>query len=118
MQEKIIKVLKKTAIDGDTLLSIQFRDAAIEIVKLIEKPNNYAQQGKTADVYWFTNVNSHIGVVLTENDRNEQRAYISGVRGSDVDVDEKFIREYGNKLTVIQAIGFFGARIRAGDYQL
>lgn len=116
MLEKIIKILQSAMDSEGVITAYKFSAVATLIMGLIKKPNDYAQQGKTVDVYWFTNIKGAVGVVLTVNDRNEQRAYISTVTSADEDIDEKFIREWGNKLTVTQAIGFFGKMIRPERY--
>lgn len=71
---------------------------------------------KIIDVNWFNTHKGFIGIVLTENEFR-QRAYICQVDGYDEAEDVALIIDYGAKLTLNQAIGFFGDLVKSENYK-
>ena len=55
---------------------------------------------------WIT-AQTTIGVVLYENDVNEQQGVISAVDGFNEESDRQHVADYGAKLSFAQAKGFF-----------
>lgn len=62
---------------------------------------------KTIKVRWITNSRGSIGVVLAENEFT-QKAYISTVPGNDEQSDIELVKNWGAKLSLSEAKGFFG----------
>ena len=71
---------------------------------------------KTIDVKWFSNTTGCIGIILAE-DEHKQVAYIGSVEGHNEEFDIGHIKEWGSKLSLEQAIGFFGSFIKKERYK-
>ena len=70
---------------------------------------------KTISNTWFNNSRGSIGVVLAENEFH-QMAYISAVPGNDEEGDITTVKEWGAKMTIDQARGFFGDLVNEETY--
>ena len=70
---------------------------------------------KTINCIWLNNMRGIIGVVLAQ-DEFKQQAYICACGGIDQDVDLATIKDYGTKLNLEQAKGFFGDKIIEESY--
>jgi len=57
---------------------------------------------------WFSTLRGNIGIVLIENETEQQSARISPVLGHDETYDANVVAEFGSKLTQKQAESFFG----------
>ena len=70
---------------------------------------------ETINYTWFNNSRGSIGVVLAKNDYGQQ-AYISAVPGQDEQSDIKLVKEWGAKLSLSQAKGFFPNNVDDESY--
>lgn len=70
---------------------------------------------KAIAVVWVT-CGETIGVVLGENEFYQQ-AYMKVARGYDKDIDIQRVLDLGAKLTVEQAVGFFGGQVDVEKYK-
>ena len=71
---------------------------------------------KVLDSIWFSGQKGTYGAILTE-DEFKQVAYTGVVAGDRQDWDEKFLLDWGSKLTKEQAIGFFGNQVNEETYR-
>jgi len=71
------------------------------------KPKYTLESGvKVLDVVWFS-ATSTIGIVLTENDIGERKAYIKTVSGTSEELDMTMVAEYGNTFPLNSAYELF-----------
>jgi len=68
------------------------------------------------DTYWINGALGTVGIVLTENEF-KQTAYIGVCHGDRQDFDEKYIMDYGSKMSKDQAKGFFGNLVNDETYK-
>ena len=68
------------------------------------------------DTYWVSAGQGTFGFVLTE-DEFKQTAYMGVCRGDLQELDELYIMDYGSKMTIAQAKGFFGYQINSKTYK-
>jgi hypothetical protein len=71
---------------------------------------------KVINTYWINGSIATIGIVLTE-DEHKQIAYISACHGNDMDSDIKHIMDYGGKMSILQAQGYFGSAVNEKTYK-
>jgi hypothetical protein len=75
-----------------------------------------ASKMKTVDVKWMSAWNHCLGVVLAEDDY-KQCAFLGVAHGMDENKDIKSIKDFGYKMFLNEAIGFFEDKVDIERYK-
>lgn len=54
-------------------------------------------------VRWFSDANHSIGIVVTENENKDNKAYLGVARGIDEEYDMEYIANWGAKFPLVSA---------------